>query len=318
MPGLRIVFMGTAELACASLEALARSAAAEVAGVITQPDKPRGRDLRMQPPPLKEAALHLGLAVLQPERLRAPEGIQQVADLRPDLVVVVAYGQLLPPAVLALPRHGCLNVHASLLPKYRGAAPIQWALWNGDPETGVTVMRMEAGLDTGPIVSQERLAIGSDDNARSLHDRLARQGADLLARTIPEYVAGRIPLQPQDPAQATHARKIVAADGRIDWTQPARRIWNQVRALTPWPGAFTELPETTPPIRLKVSRAEVAVECRGAPGEIQVGPGHRDLLVACGEEGIRLLEVQREGRRPMKASEFLAGWRFEPGSRFPA
>src|ERR1039457_6929833 len=203
MTALRIIFMGTAELSCASLAALAADEKFHVAAVITQPDRPKGRDLKPQPSPVKSLALKLGLPVLQPARARDEQFIGELRALKPDLIVVVAYGQILPQTILDLPKFGCLNVHTSLLPKYRGAAPIQWAIANGETETGVTVMKMDAGLDTGPIVSQRRTEILAEDDSATLHDRLAQLGAELLAQTIPDYVAGKIQLAPQPAAGAS-------------------------------------------------------------------------------------------------------------------
>src|ERR1043165_8343689 len=188
----RIIFMGTAELACASLEALTSERTFEVAAVVTQPDRPKGRDLKLQPSPVKQLALSKGLPVLQPERARNDAFLQELRSYQPDLIVVAAYGQILPPALLEMPRFGCVNVHTSLLPKYRGAAPIQWAILNGEAETGVTIMKMDPGMATGDIVSQERTSLRAEDNSRRLHDRLGRIGAEWLVKTIPDYVSGRI------------------------------------------------------------------------------------------------------------------------------
>ena len=207
MTALRIIFMGTAELSCASLQALAGNPQFQIAAVVTQPDRPKGRDLKPQPSPVKSLALKLGLPVLQPPRARDEQFIAELRALQPDLIVVVAYGQILPPAILDLPRHGCLNVHTSLLPKYRGAAPIQWAIANGDTETGVTIMKMDAGLDTGDIVAQRRTPIRPEDDSATLHDRLAQLGAELLVQTIPDYVAGKIqPVRNPPKARATRQK----------------------------------------------------------------------------------------------------------------
>ena len=238
--------MGTAELSCASLETLARDETYSVAAVVTQPDKPKGRDLKLQPSPVKSLALKLDLPVLQPARARDEQFITELRALKPDLIVVVAYGHILPQTILDLPKFGCLNVHTSLLPKYRGAAPIQWAIANGETETGVTVMKMDAGLDTGPIVSQRRTPILPEDDSATLHDRLARLGAELLAQTIPDFVAGKIQPLPQPAEGVSHAHKIKKEDGRIDWNLPAKTIWNRLRAFTPWPGAFTFLRSPSP------------------------------------------------------------------------
>ena len=311
---LRIIFMGSAELACASLEALTRQPGFEVLAVVTQPDRPRGRELKLQASPVKQAAASRGLRVLQPERAREEGFIGELRGLQPDLIAVAAYGQILPKAILELPRFGCLNVHTSLLPKYRGAAPIQWAILNDEAETGVTIMKMDAGLDTGDILTQAATPIRAEDNAQTLHDRLGKIGAELLVSTIRDHVAGKITPRPQPAEGASHARKITKEDGRLDWTQPARALWNRVRAFTPWPGAFTQLPGQTPPQLLKIWQAEV-VAGSGAPGEIiaaeKTGP-----VIACGDEALRILELQREGGRRMSAGDFLAGHSLKPGVRF--
>src|SRR5208282_4756507 len=208
MKEMNIVFMGTAELSCASLDALVHDQQFQIAAVVTQPDRPKGRELRPQPSPVKMVAQKLNLPVLQPGRARDEAFISELRGLAPDLIVVVAYGQILPPAILDLPRHGCLNVHTSLLPKYRGAAPIQWAIANGDTETGVTLMKMDAGLDTGDILAQRRTPVRSEDDSVTLHDRLARLGAELLAQTIPDYTAGKIQSVPQPAEGVSHAPKI--------------------------------------------------------------------------------------------------------------
>lgn len=306
LPPLRLVFMGTAELACASLAALAREPAFRVVAVVTQPDKPRGRDLKLQPSPVKSLALRENLEVLQPARARDEAFIAQLRVLQPDLIVVVAYGQILPQAILDTPRHGCLNVHTSLLPRHRGAAPIQWAILDGDAETGVTIMRMDAGLDTGPILSQSSTAIAPEDNSQTLHDRLANLGAELLVQTIPLFVAGKVTARPQPAEGATYARKITKEDGRLDWSQPAAVLWNRVRAFTPWPSAYTQLPSETKPRLLKVWRADVEQDASGPPGRV-LRADKGGLVVACGEKGLRLREVQAEGGRRMTAEEYLAG-----------
>jgi len=228
---LRIVFFGTAELACASLRALAANAEFKVVAVVTQPDKPRGRDMRLQPSAVKAAAVELGIAVLQPKRAREEGFIHEIRELAPDLNVVVAYGQILPQALLDVPKHGSVNVHTSLLPRHRGAAPIQWAILEGDPETGVTIMKMDAGLDTGPILTERRTTIEEKDTGRTLHDRLAVLGAELLVETIPDWVSGKIVPRAQAEG-ATYARKIEKADGLIVWNETAAQISRKVRAFT--------------------------------------------------------------------------------------
>jgi methionyl-tRNA formyltransferase len=314
MASLRIIFMGTAELSCDSLQALIASPDCQVIAVVTQPDRPKGRELKLQPSPVKVLALQTSLPVLQPERARDEAFIGALRDLRPDLIAVAAYGQILPQSLLDLPRFGCLNVHTSLLPKYRGAAPIQWAILNGDAETGVTIMKMDAGLDTGGILAQAKTPIHSEDNSETLHDRLARLGAGLLVQTIPEYAAGRITPWPQPPEGVSHAPKIKKQDGHIDWVQPARVIWNRVRGLMPWPGAFSYLPGQPHPHLLKIWHAEV-VERSGSAGEI-LQADKTGIVVGCGRESLRILTLQREGGRRLSAQEFLAGHPLLPGQKF--
>ncbi len=236
---MKLVFMGTAELSCASLQKLAATKDWSVVAVVTQPDKPKGRELKLAPSPVKVLAEKLRLPVLQPLKARDEAFFGLIRGLQPDLMVVVAYGQILPQRLLDVPPHGCLNVHTSLLPKYRGAAPIQWAIADGEPETGVTIMKMDAGLDTGPTLAVRRTPILPTDDSQILHDRLAQLGAELLVDTIRNYVAGKIVPQPQPVAGATYAAKIKKEDGRVNWIWPAGRIWNRLRAFTPWPGAFT-------------------------------------------------------------------------------
>jgi methionyl-tRNA formyltransferase len=351
MTVLRIIFMGTAELSCASLQALAGNPQFQIAAVVTQPDRPKGRDLKPQPSPVKLLALRLGLPVLQPERARDEKFIADLRSLQPDLAVVVAYGQILPPAILDLPRHGCLNIHPSLLPKYRGPAPIQWAIAHADPETGVTLMRIDAGLDTGDIVAQRRTPIRPEDDSATLHDRLAQISADLLVQTIPDYIAGKIQPQAQPAKGVSYAAKIKKEDGQIDWNQPARTILNRLRAFTPWPGAFTFLRSAehqlgtnlpTPkhaesvlgaprPQLIKIWKAEVvekdsgsdsALRCPDAaarrpyrPGEI-LSADKNGIVVGCGRDALRILELQREGGRRLTAPEFLAGHKLKIGEKF--
>jgi methionyl-tRNA formyltransferase len=314
MTPLRIIFMGTAELSCASLEKLSGGKNFQVAAVVTQPDKPKGRDLRPAPSPVKTLAEKLNLRVLQPLRARDEPFTRELRELRPDLIVVVAYGQILPPMILDLPQFGCLNVHTSLLPKYRGAAPIQWAIADGERETGVTIMQMDAGLDTGPILAVHRTPILPMDNSQMLHDRLAQLGAELLVATIPGYVAGTIVPQPQPAAGASYAAKIKKEDGKIDWSGPVEKIWNRLRAFTPWPGAFTFLQAEPKPQLLKIWQAE-RVEGPGTPGEI-LSADKNGIVVACGQGALRILELQREGGRRLTAAEFISGFPIKPGGKF--
>ena len=305
--------MGTAGLACPSLVALSVWGGSDVVSVVTQPDRPRGRKLQLQPSCVKQCAEKLGLPLQQPETLRDDVAFYALAVLEPDLIVVAAYGQILPSAVLDLPPHGCLNVHASILPRYRGAAPIQWALLNGDNETGVTIMRMDAGLDTGDIVAEARTPIGLHDNSQTLHDRIAEMGAELLIKTVPGYVSGDIIPQPQPEEGASHARKIRKADGRMNWGAVAHELLWRIRAFTPWPGAFTELPVKEQRL-LKIWEAEV-MDGDGSAGEVVVAD-ESGIVVVCGEQALRLTAVQRDGGKRMTAADFLRGCPIKSGMLF--
>jgi len=313
MPALNIIFMGTAELSCASLSALLADARFRVAAVVTQPDKPKGRNLETEPSAVKVLALAANLPVLQPARARDEQFPAQLRAFEADLIVVVAYGQILPPSILDLPKHGCVNVHTSLLPKYRGAAPIQWAVANGEAETGVTIMKMDAGLDTGDILSQQRMPITKADNSATLHERLAQLGADLLVRTIPDYVSGKIQPVSQPTEGSSYAAKIKKEDGQIIWSQPAEQIWNRFRAFTPWPGAFTQWNGGAKSLLLKIRAAQV-VERAGVPGVI-LQADKEGIVVGCGQNALRILELQREGGRSLPAREFLAGNPLRPGEK---
>ncbi len=313
MAALRIVFMGTAELSCASLQALLDSPDFQVVAVATQPDRPKGRDLKLQPSPVKALAQRANLPILQPERARNEDFIRELRAREPELIAVAAYGQILPQDILELPCYGCLNVHTSLLPKYRGAAPIQWAILNDDLETGVTIMKIDTGLDTGDILTRESTPIFTEDNAETLHDRLARMGAKLLVRTIRDYVAGKILPRPQPAEGVSYARKIKKEDGQLDWAQPASILWNRVRGLMPWPGAFTHLPGQPQSHLLKLWQAAVA-EQTGAPGEV-LRADKTGIVVACGRNALRITSLQREGGRRLSAQEFLAGHSLKPGQK---
>lgn len=309
--------MGTAELACASLKALLETPELSVVAVVTQPDRPAGRDMKLQFSAVKKTAVTAGVPVLQPGRARNPEFVEQLRSLAPDLVVVAAYGQILPGAILDMPRFGCINVHTSLLPKYRGAAPIQWALLNGDRETGVTIMKVAPSLDTGDILSQEMTPIEDSDNAETLHDRLAEMGAKLIVPTIRNWVAGRITPRPQDESQATHVRKISKEDGKLDWTQPARVLWNRIRGFTPWPGAFTFHEAGGKKKLIKIWQVQVEEGKKGEPGTI-LAADKSGILVACGHGALRISILQQEGGRRMNVAEFLAGHPLAHGERFGA
>jgi methionyl-tRNA formyltransferase len=311
---MRLIFMGTPELARTVLQRLLDSRAVEVVAVVTQPDRPKGRDLRLTPSPVKQLAVEAKLPILQPERARDPDFISQIRGFHPDLIVVAAYGQILPKVLLEIPQHGCLNVHTSLLPRYRGAAPIQWAILNDDPETGVTIMKMDEGMDTGAIVAEEKTYITETDNAQILHDRLAVIGAGLLAETIVPYISGKVSPRPQPAEGVVHAPKIKKSDGEIDWKQPARSIWNRVRGLVPWPGAYTHLP-TQPGTTLKIWCAEPAAGQSASPSQI-VEANNSGIVVSCGVGSLRILELQRENARRLTAAQFLAGYPLTPGQSF--
>jgi methionyl-tRNA formyltransferase len=313
MARLRIVFMGTPELARVTLQALAAEDGFQIIAVVTQPDKPKGRDLKLGPSPVKEFALTRQLPVIQPDRARNDQFLIALRDLQPELVAVAAYGQILPPTILDLPQFGCLNVHTSLLPKYRGAAPIQRAILNDEAETGVTIMKMDAGMDTGAIVAQERTPIRPQDTSETLHDRLAQIGAALLVRTIPDYVAGTLEPRPQPAEGATHAPKITKAEGLIDWNQPARSIWNRVRGLVPWPGAYTRLLDKPAPPLIKIWDS-APVERQGSPGVI-LEIDDSGIMVGCARDSLRILSLQREGGRRLTATQFQTGYSLKPGDR---
>jgi methionyl-tRNA formyltransferase len=295
------------------LRALLHAPELQIAGVVTQPDQPKGRGLKLQSSPVKEIALQNKLPVLQPKRARDEAFIRELRELQPELIVVAAYGQILPKAILDLPRLGCLNVHTSLLPKYRGAAPIQWALLNGDTETGVTIMQMDEQMDTGAILAMEKIPIRSDDNAQTLHNRLADLGAALLLKTIPDYVAGKIQPRPQPSAGVSYAPKIKKSDGQIDWQQPAETIANRVRAMIPWPGAFTRLSNPSPSALLKIWEAEVVARS-GSAGEI-LQADKNGLVISCGTNALHISLLQAEGGRRMSAQEFLTGHQLQAGQK---
>ncbi len=308
----RVLYMGTAELACPPLAALHDSSIAEVVGVFTQPDRPGGRKLKPQISPVKQCAIELGLPVFQPETLRAPEILEQVAQLNADLFVVTAYGQILPQALLELPPRGALNVHASLLPRHRGAAPIQWAILEGDTETGITLMQMDAGLDTGDIVAKATSTITEEDTAQSLHDRLAELGAGLLIRSLPDFFDGTHVRISQEARLATYARKISKQDGHIDWSKSAGQIHRMLRAFTPWPGIYTQLP--TDNLRgLKIHNATIS-STEGRAGEI-VSVEREGILVGCGSQSLKILKLQREGSQSLGSNDFLNGCPLSPGQK---
>lgn len=298
MSAARIVFAGTPDFALASLEALLCKGHVPVA-VLTQPDRPAGRGKKLRASPVKVAAADRDIPVWQPSGLRDSEVVAKLADLQPDIFVVAAYGLILPRKVLALPAHGCLNVHASLLPRWRGAAPIQHAILSGDAETGVCLMRMEAGLDTGPVYAAEATPVGPGETAGQLLDRLSLMGGELLSTRLDDILGGRITPLPQDDASASYAGKINRDDARIDWQQPAETIERQVRAYNPVPGAWFEHDGAA----IKCWSAAVLAGDGGEPGTI-IAAGGDGIDVACGSGVLRLLQLQRPGRGRVTAAEF--------------
>lgn len=296
---MRAVFLGTPSFAVPTLEKL--TAAHQLIEVVTQPDRPKGRGKELAAPPVKEFALRQGLPVYQPERIRRPEAVEHLRQLAADVMIVVGYGQIIPQSIIDLPRHGILNVHASLLPKYRGAAPIQWAIVNGETVTGVTIMKIDAGLDTGGMLLRAETAIGQDETAVELGDRLAVIGAELLIDALERI--DRITPEPQDSSQATLAPILKKEDGRIDWTYSARAIHNRVRGFQPWPGAHSRFRGQS----LHIWKSGVAGRTGGEPGRLR----HLDrrVWVDCGEGALELVEVQLEGKKRMSAADFANGQR---------
>jgi methionyl-tRNA formyltransferase len=299
---MRIVFMGAGEIGVPTLQALLNSEH-EVVGVVTQPDKPVGRSQLIEPPPIKKALSGTNIPVLQPARIKDRQAIEEIRALRPDVMVVMAYGQILPRGVLEIPEIACLNLHASLLPHWRGAAPIQAAIAAGDREIGITVMYMDEGLDTGDILLQRTIDILPADTGGALHDRLAGVGPETLLESLDLLEKGKAPRTPQDNAVATYAPKLKREDGKIDWSDPADAIERKIRAFDPWPGAFMTV-STNGTRNLKVFSATV-IDLRGKPGKSL--RSENELVVAAGEDALSLGEVQLEGKRRMSAMEFLRG-----------
>lgn len=304
---LRLIFMGTPDFSVPTLLELVAHGH-EIVAVYTRAPKPGGRrGLQLQPTPVEEAARKLGIPVLTPKTLRTPEALEEFRAFEADAAVVVAYGMILPQAILDAPRLGCYNLHASLLPRWRGAAPINRAIMAGDAESGVMVMRMDVGLDTGDVAMAERIAITDSMTALDLHDRLFRLGADLMVRAIAALERGGLQLEKQGEDGVTYAAKIEKAEARIDWTRPARAVLRHIHGLSPFPGAWSELEDA----RVKILRCELA-QGAGEPGAVL-----DDLLtIACGEGAIRIIELQREGKGRMQAADFLRGVPVSPPMRF--
>ena len=296
---MRIVFIGSGEIGVPALHALQKSEH-EVVAVVTQPDKPVGREQKITPPPIKAALGDAKMSILQPAKIKDPAAIEQIRAIAPEVIIVVAYGQILPRAVLEIPKIACLNLHASLLPRWRGAAPIQAAIAAGDRETAITVMYMDEGLDTGDVLLQRKIDIEPNETGDSLHDRLAQIAPNALLESLQLLANGNAPRIPQDKAVATYAPKLNRESGRINWNEPAEVIERKIRAYNPWPGAFTEFNNR----KLKIFSASI-VDLRGKPGEIL--RKDKELVIGTSDQALSLTEVQLEGKRRLSAAEFLRG-----------
>lgn len=305
---IRTVFMGTPDFALPTLQGLIDSGV-ELVGVYTQPDRPKGRGKKLAAPPVKELALQHDIPVFQPQRLRHDEAVEQLRQLAPDLIVVVAYGQILPQAVLDIPKYGCINVHASLLPRHRGAAPINKAIVDGDPTTGVTTMLMEIGLDTGDMLVKKSLTIGPDETAGELHDRLAPLGREAMEETLVRLCAGTLVAEKQDDSLSTYASMMKKEDGCIDWQSSAQQIHNLVRGLNPWPGAYTQLDGQT----LKLAQT-TCVDGNGPAGQVLAADAD-GVVVACGEGALCIGALQLPGKKMLAAADFLRGRALEVGTQ---
>ncbi|WP_457569038.1 methionyl-tRNA formyltransferase [Desulfurobacterium sp.] len=308
MEKFNVVFMGTPDFAVPSLEKLIENDAFDVSLVVTQPDKPAGRGRKLKPPPVKLVAEKYGIPVVQPEKVKGNEKLfEKLRNIAPDFIVVAAYGKILPKELLEIPKIAPVNVHASLLPKYRGASPIQSVLLNGEEKTGVTIMRITEKLDSGDIYIQEETPISVDDTAQTLHDRLAVMGGDLLVKALPLIASGKLKPVPQSDSEATYCAQIKKEDGKIDWRDTAENIFNKVRAFTPWPSAFTHFNGKL----LKITKA-LPVEGQGKPGVV-VDIDREGFYVGTGEGLLKVLRVKPEGKKEMSAGDFVRGYRLKTG-----
>lgn len=314
---MNIIFMGTPDFALPSLEKLNNDKLVQVKGVITQPDRPRGRGQKLQPTPVKRKALQLDLDVLQTEDVNSDEFLNKLRSLRPDLIVVVAFGQKLGEELLDLPEKGCLNLHASLLPEYRGSSPIHQVIIDGRKMTGVTTMYMDIGWDTGDIIDQKEVKIDREDTAGSLHDKLARVGADLLVDTVLAIREGKISPRKQNHEKATYAYRLEKNRGKIDWKKDAEAIYNLVRGVNPWPGAYTswqgkllKVWQVEPLDNVKINESSSAV-----PGQVLTVDDEKGIIIKAGNGLIQLLEVQLAGRKSMSARDFLRGYNIKKGEK---
>jgi methionyl-tRNA formyltransferase len=317
---MRIVFCGTPQFAVPTLKHLLAQSDFQIIGVITQPDRPRGRGQEVSFSPVKEVAVAAGIPVHQPEKIRSEAAQELLRKLAPDCIVIIAYGQIIPARLLPVPKHGWINLHASLLPKYRGAAPINWAIVNGETKTGVTTMRIDAGMDTGEMLLQREIAIGPAEKAPELAARMAEAGAPLMAETLRRLAAGTIVARPQNHAEATHAPMLKKEDGRIDWARPAREIYNRMRGFAPWPGAYTSFRGQTchlwgEPVSNHPGKETFGQKNEAPPGTL-LSEG-QELQVACGGGTVLgVVAVKLEGRKQISAAEFANGARLKPGERF--
>jgi methionyl-tRNA formyltransferase len=311
---MRIIFCGTPEFAVPSLRRLAANPDFSIEAVITQPDRPRGRGQHVTTSPVKEAALEAGLHVYQPETIKSESSENFLKRIVPDAVVIIAYGQIVPARLLTIPRLGWINLHASLLPRYRGAAPIHWAIANGETVTGLTTMQIDVGMDTGPILLQREIAIGPDETSPELSARMREAGAELVVDSLLQLDRGEISPAPQSSANVSHAPILKKEDGRIDWTRPAHKTYNRMRGFTPWPGAFTTFRGQTCHVWGRPEEA-AAAGGRIAPGEII--SSSKEMYAVCGEGTcLRIEFVQLEGRKRISAQQFANGARLAPGDRF--
>ncbi|AGB40848.1 methionyl-tRNA formyltransferase [Halobacteroides halobius DSM 5150] len=311
---MEVVFMGTPDFAVPCLDALCQSEVANLIGVVSQPDRKRGRGQKRQPTPVKKKALEYDIEVFQPQKVTSEEGIDKLKEWDPDLIVVVAYGQILGTEVLNLPQKGCVNVHASLLPQYRGAAPIHRAIINGDQKTGITTMYMDEGMDTGDMILTKEVTITDQDTVGSLHDKLATTGANLLITTLKEIEAGTAPRKKQNDGQATYAPKIKKEEGEINWNQEAKEIWNLIRGMNPWPGAYTYINGE----RLKLWASQVYSKDQSKemiPGTIIKTDTEEGIIVQTGQGQLLLTKVQPASKQRMSATDYLLGYDLQEGTK---
>lgn len=310
---MKILYIGTSTFACPALEILSRHGDYNIVGVITQPDRPAGRKLELTPSPVKELALKLHLPIFQPESIKSPAVFEQVKYLNPDLTIVAAYGQLLPNNLLSLPRFGTLNIHGSLLPDYRGAAPVHWALLDGQSKTGVTIMMLSEKLDSGGILASQEISIRRRDNSRTIHDALALSGAHLLVKTIRDFTEGKIAPTPQGESKTAYARKLTIEDRLLNWSDSPLKLWLKIRAFAPSPGAFTHVIVDQRKMMLKIFEIIISRKAHGTPGQILKIDKH-GILVASKDGGVLLREVQLEGRRRTVVRDLANSGLFQVGN----